>query len=452
MSPDGLLIPGALLARRRVRQRDQWSRERMLAFQRIELERLLEYARTRSPYYRDVLRGAGDVALADLPVLTKSVLMEQWDRICTTPALRLADVERRLSEMERNGTDPGQPWRGRWWLAGTGGTTGRRAVFAWDRQEWTQLLTSYARVNDWAGVSVGPRHPVRTAVVSSLNPTHQSAVVGASLRSHLVPALRLDARTPVADLAGELDRFGPRLLVAYASMIGPLAQAQLTGQLHIRPEKVVAASEVLTPAARAAAQTAWGASVVVDSYAATETASIASTCARGGWHLYEDFVIVEPVDENYRSVPAGVSADKVLVSVLFSRTLPLIRYELTDSIRISDQRCSCGRPFALLEAVEGRTQDTLTLPGRHGPVAIHPVVFHTALESVAPNGWQVEQQPNRLIVRLVAPAADTGLVHRRIQEALAALTIDAIVVDVITVTAVERTRLGKVPLVKALPA
>lgn len=426
----------------------------MLAFQRVELERQLAYARANSPYYRQVLPAAGDVPLADLPVLTKSVLMEHWDRICTSPGLRLAEVEQRLTQMEHTGADPGDPWRGRWWLAGTGGTTGRRGVFAWDRQEWTQILTSYARVNDWAGVGVGLRRPLRTAVVSSLNPTHQSAVVGASLRSRLVPTLRLDARTPVADLAGELDRFGPRLLVAYASMIGPLAQAQLVGQLHIRPEKAVAASEVLTPDARAAAQAAWGASVVVDSYAATETAGIASTCTQGGWHLYEDFVILEPVDEHYRPVPAGVTADKVLVSVLFSRTLPLIRYELTDSIRLSPDRCPCHLPFALLEAVEGRTQDTLTLPGRHGAVRVHPVVFHTALEALARNGWQVEQQPDKLVVRLVAPAGDTALVRRRVQQALADLTVDTVAVDVavVIVGAVERTRLGKVPLVKALPA
>jgi len=242
------------------------------------------------------------------------------------------------------------------------------------------------------------------------------------------------------------------LLVAYASMVGLLAQAQLDGRLHIRPARVVAASEPLTAPARQAVQAAWGESVVIDSYAATETASIASTCSQGGWHLCEDFVIVEPVTEDYRPVPVGVTADKVLVTVLFSRTLPLIRYELTDSIRLSEKRCACGLPFALLEAVEGRTEDTLSLAGLHGPVRVHPNVFHNTLEAVAPNGWQVEQQPSRLLVRLVAPAADPELVRRRILDALADLTIQTVAVDVVAVTAIERTRLGKTQLVKALPA
>lgn len=451
MSPDPVLIAETLVARVGVRRRDRWSRTRLLAFQQAALDRLLRHARTNSPYYRQALSGAPDVPLAELPVLTKARLMEQWDRICTSDALRLAEVEGRLAETELSGTDPGRAWRG-WRLAATGGTTGRRGVFAWNRREWIQVLTSYARVNDWAGVSVGLGRPLRTAFVSSLNPTHQSAVVGASLRTSLVPTLRLDAVTPETDLVDKLNRFEPRLLVAYASMVGLLAQAQLDGRLQIHPERVVAASEPLTAPARDAAQAAWGESVVIDSYAATETASIASTCPQGGWHLCEDFVIVEPVTEDYRPVPIGVTADKVLVTVLFSRTLPLIRYELTDSIRLSPETCTCGLPFALLEAVEGRTEDTLTLSGRDGQVRVHPNVFHTALEAVAPHGWQVEQQPNTLTVRLVAPAADPELVRRRVEQALADLTIETVPVEVVTVTALERTRLGKTQLVKALPA
>ena len=451
MSPDPVLIADTLVARVGVRRRDRWSRTRLLAFQQAALDRLLRHARTTSPYYREALRGAPDLPLAELPVLTKARLMEQWDRICTSDALRLTEVEGRLAETERAATDPGHAWRGRWRLAATGGTTGRRGVFAWNRQEWIQVLNSYARVNDWAGVSVGLGRPLRTAFVSSLNPTHQSAVVGASLRSSLVPTLRLDAVTPETDLVDKLNRFEPRLLVGYASMVGLLAQAQLDGRLQIHPERVVAASEPLTAPARDAAQAAWGESVVIDSYAATETASIASTCPQGGWHLCEDFVIVEPVTEDYRPVPIGVTADKVLVTVLFSRTLPLIRYELTDSIRLSPETCPCGLPFALLEAVEGRTEDTLSLPGRDGPVRVHPNVFHAALEALAPHGWQVEQRPNRLIVRLVGTAADPELAGRRVEQALADHSIDTVPVEVLTVTAIERTRLGKTQLVKALP-
>lgn len=445
-----LLLGRVLVGRSQVRRRDRWDRHRLLVFQQAQLRRLLKHARAHSPYYGEVLAGKEGSPLSALPVLTKQDLMRHWDRICTSPDLRLADVERRLHDLETTGDDPARAWRGLW-LAATGGTTGARATFAWNRREWTSVLASYARVNDWAGVHVGPGAPLRTVIVSSRDPSHQSAVVGASLRSAIVPTLRLDAHRPVREMVDEINAFRPRLLVAYASLLGPLANAQLEGTLQISPEKVVAASEVLPAPARAAVVTAWGSHALVDTYAATETAGIASTCQHGGWHLYEDFVIVEPVDSDYQPVPAGSPSERLLVTVLFSRTLPLIRYELTDSVRLSTKTCSCGLPFALLESVDGRSQDTLTLPGHDGEVRVHPVVFASALQNSAPNGWQIEQHSDHLLVRLVSPVEDPHEAKAEIEKALRDLGVETIPVEIVAVGELRRTRLGKAPLVTALP-
>lgn len=116
--------------------------------------------------------------------------------------------------------------------SGHSGTTGRRGVFVWDRREWSTVLASYARATPWAGVRAGLARPVR-GVVSSPVPTHQGAVVGASLRSRTVPTLRLDARMPVGDLVAQLNDFAPRVLVGYAPSLRPLALEQLAGRLRI---------------------------------------------------------------------------------------------------------------------------------------------------------------------------------------------------------------------------
>lgn len=240
-------------------------------------------------------------------------------------------------------------------------------------------MTSYARVNDWAGVRVGARHPLPTAILSTRNPTHQSAVVGAALRNPLVPTLRLDSTDSLGRLIEQLNAFRPRLLVCYASMLMPLVEAQREGHLRINPEKVITASEEQSPGARRTAIDTWGVDVV-NTYAATETATIASTCPSGSLHLCEDFLVVEPVDHEYGAVADGELSDRVLVRVLFSRTLPLIRYELTDSVRLSTTGCECGLRFRRLESVAGRTEDTLELPGASGqPVRVRPDVFHNAL-------------------------------------------------------------------------
>ena len=54
-------------------------------------------------------------------------------------------------------------------------------------------------------------------------------------------------------------------------------------------------------------------------------------------HLFEDLVITEVVDADNQPVPPGEYGAKVLVTVLFSRTLPLIRYEMSDSLQVGDR-------------------------------------------------------------------------------------------------------------------
>ena len=95
----------------------------------------------------------------------------------------------------------------------------------------------------------------------------------------------------------------------------------------------MSASEVLSPHTAAELEAAWG-SAPFDVYAATETAGIASPCTYRNRHVYEDLLIIEPVDRAGNPVPAGTTGAKLLVTVLFSRTLPLIRYEMSDTVRL----------------------------------------------------------------------------------------------------------------------
>jgi phenylacetate-coenzyme A ligase PaaK-like adenylate-forming protein len=449
---DAVLMARVLALRALWHPRERWDASRIAAHRERAVAQARRHAVERSPFYRRLHGGLADAPLGVLPPVTKAQLMERWDEAVTVPGLRLADAEAHLHDLVEHDGDPGVPWRGRWWVAATAGTTGRRGVFVWDRREWAAVLASYARANDWAGLLTWPLHPVRVAVVSSRRPTHQSAAVGASLHSSVVPTLRLDATAPLASAVAALNDFGPDLLVGYASVLRPLAAEQLAGRLHVAPRAVMSASEVLSPPAARDMAAAWG-SPPIDVYAATETAGLASTCSAGRRHLYEDLVIAEPVDSDYRPVPDGVPGEKLLVTVPFARTVPLIRYEMSDRIAVDGRGCPCGRAFALLAGVEGRAEDILTLPGRAGPVDIHPNVFHDALDGVPVTGWQVVQRPDGIDVLLegLPEGPESARAAQRIDSALAAAGAPGTRVRVLPAAVLERTALGKAPLVRALP-
>jgi phenylacetate-coenzyme A ligase PaaK-like adenylate-forming protein len=212
------------------------------------------------------------------------------------------------------------------------------------------------------------------------------------------------------------------------------------------------ASEVLSLGSRKRIERAFGSSPF-NQYAATETAGVASDCEQHRMHLYEDLVIAEVVDDRNQPVPRGEYGAKVLVTVLFSRTLPLIRYEMSDCLRVSSELCSCGRSFALIDGIEGRREDVLELPNAdHGSVAIHPNVFHDVLDLLPARAWQVRQEEGGLRV-VVAGLPDTFGVDelsQRIVSALAARGARPGYVAIDRADDIRRTALGKAPLIQRL--
>jgi phenylacetate-coenzyme A ligase PaaK-like adenylate-forming protein len=226
------IILKVLALRHRLRQRDRWTHRQLEEHQGRVLHRLRKHAYDRSPFYGRFHKGFTDRPLGELPVMTKEMVMEHFDELVTDPTVRLADVEAHLATL--SGGD--ELLGGRYRVASTSGSTGRRGLFLWDQGEWAAVLASYNRSFDWAGVGAELTHRTRMAMVSSTTPWHQSARVGASVSSPWVPTLRIDSGDPLESIVERLGGFQPRVLVAYASMAHLLAEEQLAGRLRISPD------------------------------------------------------------------------------------------------------------------------------------------------------------------------------------------------------------------------
>jgi putative adenylate-forming enzyme len=442
-------IAGVLWQRRTLRRHERWSRAALDSHRAAGLSQLRKWAAERSPFYRRFHAGYESRPLEELPVLPKAQLMESFDELVTDGQVRLADVREFLARLEDY-----RLFQDRYWVARTSGSTGAPGVFLWGRAEWTTVVASYARAQEWAGVDANLMRRTRIGVVSSRIPWHQSALVGMSVDSAFVPVQRFDATAPLAEIVEGLNAWQPENLICYASMGRILAEEQLAGRLRLSPRAVMCSSEVLTPESRARIRSAFGVEPF-NVYAATEPAGVAAECERHRLHLFEDLVITEVVDDRNRPVPAGEVGAKVLVTVLFSRTQPLIRYEMSDTICLSDTRCECGRELGLVDRIEGRTEDVLVLPSAGGTtVSIHPNVFHGVLEPLPVTQWQVEQRPGAIIVRIVRGEASVSreIVAAGLERALTGAGAKPVSIGVELVDAVEKTPLGKTPLIKALRA
>ncbi|MHB1131031.1 MAG: phenylacetate--CoA ligase family protein [Chloroflexota bacterium] len=439
---------GVLRATGELRRRERWTKGQLADYQADALRRLRQYTQAHSPFYQSFHRGLADRPLHELPVLTKATMMAHFDELVTDRAVHLKDVEAHLA-----GPNPDARFLDRYWLNATSGSSGQPGLFLFNRAEWLAVLASFARAHEWAGVKVNIRHRIKMASVASATPWHMSALVGATVRSWWMPTLRLAASDPLDSIVVRLNAWQPQVLIAYASMARLLADEQEAGRLHIEPQVVYTSSEVLTEDTRRRVEEVWG-QHLFNQYATTETGGLAAECEQHrGLHLFEDNVIAEVVDAHNRPVSPGTFGDKLLVTVLFNHTQPLIRYELSDSVRLAVEPCPCGRPFAVVDSIQGRVQDVIHLPASAGnAVTIQPGVFHALLDTVPASGWQVVQEREGLEVLLSGLPegfVDAALVAG-LERALAAQGVVVPLVRVRRVAAIPREPSGKAPLIKAL--
>jgi phenylacetate-CoA ligase len=432
-----------VLRERRVQERScRWTRPQLLAHQAQSLAALRRFASEHSPFYGEFHRGLETRPLEALPVLTKATVMERFDDLVTDRNIRLADAEEHL----RSG-GPGR-YLDRYVVLATSGSTGRRGVFVFDGREWIRAIAAITRPISWATAARKSRRPPRAALIAAAAPWHYSARIGAALANRVAPTLRLDAGTPISELVSQLNAWRPEALATYPSVLRQLAAAQLAGRLAISLANVATSAAVLTSDVRALVRRAWSIEVQ-DTYGATEYAPIASECLEGRKHLFENGAIIEVVDERGRVVPAGERGARLLLTVFGRYTQPLIRYELSDLVQVSDDPCPCGRPYRVVGAVDGREEDVLEFPGTSGqPFAVHPNRFHDALERVAVDAWQVEHAPSGLVVRLVgANATAAAAVEADVRRLLASLRIEAPPIEIRSVSYLERGASGKAPLI-----
>jgi len=431
-----------------LREHESWTRGQLEAYQARALQQLRQYAYERSPFYQKFHKGLTGRPLYELPVLTKAIMMEHFDELVTDRTLHLQDVHAYATQGEA-----GQRYQNRYWVNATSGSSGHPGFFLFDEAEWTSVLASFARSQEWSGVWINLTRQQRMATVASISPWHMSSQVSATVKSWWRPSLRVPASQPLSKTVTELNEWQPEVLIAYASMAGILADEQLAHRLHIQPKVVYVASEVLTSQTKNRIKEAWS-DEPYNQYAATETASIAAehqSCRH--MHFFEDLVIPEIVDEQYRPVPPGEDGAKILVTTLFSRTQPLIRYELNDSVRVRAEPHACGSPFAVLESIQGRVEDSLNMPALSGgKVLIRPLVINRIMDIVPVSGWQVIQQADGGLIVLLTGArnglTDETLVDQ-ISKSLSQEGAQAPYVRVQHVSEIPKTPSGKAPLIKA---
>jgi phenylacetate-CoA ligase len=417
----------AFFIQRKLDAHERWTREELLRYQRERLSLLVAHAARHSPFYRELygnIRTNRGILIEDLPIIDKSAMMDNFDRFVTDPRLKLSELQAHVGRLTRD-----EYYRGEYRVTTTSGSSGMKGVFVFDRKEWSTALAGLIRCGSYVGVSPSLLRRWKISTIAADSPAHVTDRMSESIDVGLTRAQRLSATSGIRDLAGALNAFQPELLGAYPSIAALLAEEQREGRLDIHPRVVATFAEMRTGDMQRKIQESWGV-VPFNAYGMTEAGiAVGVDCSlHRGMHVFEDLVILEVVDERNNAVSDGSPGHKLLVTNLFNFTQPIIRYEVSDMLTMSRAPCPCGRPFRLIAAVEGRSDDIVYLRGAGGgDVPVHPNHFHDILETLEEiKQYQVVHEEKGITISAVlrpgAPGEEAAnKVRERLRAALQSL-------------------------------
>jgi phenylacetate-CoA ligase len=329
-------------------QRSQWhSPDRLRAAQERRLREIVAYAYAHSVHYRRQFAAAGirpsDVAtLDDLPRL---------------PVLDRRGIDAHVAGLVADDAARYRPRR-----ASTSGSSGSRLEFLRDRRTLSVGYAALWRFFGWHGISQAHR------IAEFRIFRHASGAIDhTTVFHHAEGSRRLDLnqtntspdyRRQVADL---LARFRPDVIkTASATWLAFLGEYLLDHpEPRIRPRVVVAGCERLFPEQRALIGEAFGAPVA-EFYGNEEFTVFGGDCEHGRMHLAAEMGVVEILRDG-RPAAIGDEGD-VVVTSLWNRSFPFIRYAMGDVGALLADRCACGRGLPLWCVVGGSERDLLATP------------------------------------------------------------------------------------------
>jgi phenylacetate-CoA ligase len=388
--------------------------------QREKLAKILAHASRHSVYYRELFdqhglsaeKGAWPEDLVRLPLLNKETLQKNPEALITVRDSRPVSIE------------------------STSGSQGAPLLIAVDRCKSAHIRALMFRNYGWYGIQVGDPQARFWGM-----PTSAKLAKRERLKDLLANRIRLSA-FDVDDAAfdrflQQLRRFKPTYFYGYPSLISRFASWLTENRIdtgEFRLAAVITSGELLHGYQRETIAGCFDCPVV-NEYGTTETGIIAFECSHGKLHINSDHLYLE-------SVGSGENQGRgsLVVTELNNYYNPLIRYALGDLGSISEEACSCGCGFPVLEELAGREGNFILTPGNRK--VFSAVLSYTLKEGIA-QFQAVQQSREELIVKIVRQEGWNETLHTRYRDALSRALGDEMKVTFEFVPAIQTDKSGK---------
>jgi phenylacetate-CoA ligase len=310
-----------------------WPHDKLLSYQKDRLKTLIDYAYKQIPAYRRKFDQARvkpkDICdikdLHKLPITTREEMQDNPDF-----------VNNDLITMTLY----------------TGGSTGTTLKYFESFESGKIRWSAHLRGWRWSGYEYGKQ---RLAIVASAQ-----GVVGGDQVLNLVGDL---TEANIKSNVRLLMEYRPSRIRGYVSSLYIMARYCLDHGLEIDfVNSINTISENLYDFQRKTMEEAFGGKVF-DEYVCNDGGACAWECeAHEGLHYSMERAIIEEVH------------GEAIVTDLWNKAMPFIRYRNGDAVKFLDKKCSCSRTLPLI-SVKGRLNDILISP--KGPLSPSFLVHHS---------------------------------------------------------------------------
>ena len=301
-----------------------WSLNRLEDFQNERLRKIIKYAYEKIPGYRRKFNEAnvkpGDIRtkndLWKLPITTREELQNNTDFV---------------NEKLISGT------------LYTGGSTGTSLKY-YECYEGGQIRRdAHLRGWSWNGYVPGKKLCVISSAQGMVAEKNTLNLIGELTTENLKMNLE------------KLLDFKPQHLRGYVNSLYILAKYCLENNIKLKGiESINPISEDLYDFQRELMENGFNCKVF-EEYCCNDGGACAWECdAHEGLHSFMERAIIEDID------------GEMIVTDLWNKAMPFIRYRNGDSVRFLNKKCSCGRELPLIK-VKGRTNDILI--SKDGPIS-----------------------------------------------------------------------------------
>jgi phenylacetate-CoA ligase len=326
--------------------------------------------------------------------------MDNFDDVITVNDISKNEV---LDFFEKS-MEPTELYKNKYHIIHTSGSSGKLGIYIYSKMEWdtffpyiTKSFNFNFRKNRSSFIGATGGHFTGNSFISW-------SVKG--ITGFFCEPLIIDVNEPIEDIIKKLNEFQPHILGGYFNALKVLAQKQEEGILKVKPKIITNCGEGINKKDKEYIEKIFKAPISnLYGYAECVVAGFGRN-EYDGIYLMDDICLIE------------IKEDHLLLTNLFNKTEPIIRYRIDDYLKLKDDKKKL-LPFTLVDDIIGRSEFIIWFENDHGKMDfIHPLIFTDFYVKDLDKHQIVIKSKNSFNFRAVITSKDKDSVIKNIKDKL----------------------------------